>query len=182
MTVTNFDDTIITALNGVLIEQLQAAGINATQDIQTVPNFIDNVLNGNFEQIIFFGTCGSTLDPWTSLDSFSTRHITPPGEPIAGFYNNAWRWNTDNAQKYSELVAEIGQLQPGDPKMDQLFVEAMDYLYQDLPSVPLVQNPIIWAVNDTYWTNWPTEDNPYIEPEMTGNGFHITLHNLKAAE
>jgi len=42
-TIVNFDDTVINSLNGVLVEQLQAAGINAEQDIQTIPNFIDGV-------------------------------------------------------------------------------------------------------------------------------------------
>jgi peptide/nickel transport system substrate-binding protein len=182
VTVVNFDDTVINSLNGVLVEQLQAIGVNAVQDIQTIPNFIDNLLNGQLELYIFFAACGSNLDPWTSLDAWSMRHAKPEGEPVDGFYSNSSRWSGENADKYSELVAEIGTLAPGDPKIDELFLEAMDYWYEDLPSVPLIQSPIIWAFNDTFWTNWPTADNAYIQPDMTWNSAHVILHNLEAAE
>ena len=181
-TIVNFEDTIINSLNGVLVEQLQAVGINAVQDIQTIPNFVDNLVNTRLELFIFFVSCGSKLDPWQSLDAYSTRHLGPPGEPLASFYSNTPRWSGENAEKYSELVAEIGKLPPGDPKIDELFVEAMDYWYQDLPTVPLVQNPIIWPFNQTYWTNWPSADNPYIQPDNVWSSFHIILHNLEPAK
>lgn len=180
--IVNFEDTIIDSLNGVVVEQLQAVGINAVQDIQTIPNFIDNLQNGNFELYIFFAACGSTLDPWTSLDAWSTRHLPPPGEPVDGFYSNSSRWSGENAEAYAELVAEIGTLQPNDPKIEELFLEAMDYWYEDLPSVPLIQNPIIWPYNETYWTNWPSADNAYIQPDVTWSSFHRVIHNLQPAQ
>jgi peptide/nickel transport system substrate-binding protein len=181
-TVVNFEDAIITSLNGVVVEQLQAVGINAVQDVQIIPNFIDNLLNGEFELFIFFVSCGSQFDPWMSLDAYSVRHFRPAGEPIDGFYTNSARWSGDIAEKYSEIVAEMETVPPGDPKMDELFLEAMDYWYQDLPSVPLVQNPIIWPYNQTYWTNWPSADNSYIQPDMAATTTAWIIHNLKPAQ
>jgi peptide/nickel transport system substrate-binding protein len=178
----NFEDAIINSLNGVVVEQLQAAGINAVQDIQTIPNFIDNLINGNFELFIFFVSCGSQFDPWTSLDAFSIRHFRPAGEPIDGFYTNSPRWSGDIAEEYSEIVAEMANVPPGDPRMDELFLEAMDLWYADLPSVPLVQNPIIWPFNQTYWTNWPSADNPYIQPDMAATTTAFIIHNLQPAQ
>jgi peptide/nickel transport system substrate-binding protein len=182
VTIVNFDDTIINTLNGVLVEQLQAVGINAVQDIQTIPNFIDNLLNAKLEMYIFFASCGSKLDPWISLDAYSTRHLRPVGEPVSGFYSNSSRWSGDNAEAYSEIVDEIGQLPPGDPRVDELFVEANEYWFEDLPTVPLIQNPIIWPFNTTYWTNWPSADNPYIQPDQGWGSFQIIIHNLEPAK
>jgi peptide/nickel transport system substrate-binding protein len=182
VTIVNFDDTIINTLNGVVIEQLQAVGINAVQDIQTIPNFIDNLMNGNLEMYIFFGSCGSKLDPWISLDAYSTRHLPAEGEPVDGFYSNSARWSGENAEKYSEIVAEIGALPPGDPKIEELFVEAQDYWFEDLPAVPLIQNPIIWPFSQAYWTNWPTADNPYIQPDQGWGSFQVVIHNLEPAK
>ncbi len=182
VTVANFEDAIITSLNGVLIEQLQAVGVNAVQDVQTIPNFIDNLLNGNLEMFIFFVSCGSQFDPWLSLDAYSIRHLRPAGEPADGFYSNTPRWSGEIAEQYSEVVAQMADVPPGDPEIDELFLEAMDYWYQDLPSVPLVQNPIIWPFNQTYWTNWPSADNPYIQPDMAATTTAWIIHNLQPAE
>ena len=182
MPIVNFDDTIANSMNSVLVEQLQAVGINAVQDIQTIPNFVDNLVNTQLETFIFFASCGSRLDPWQSLDAYSTRHLGPPGEPLASFYSNSVLWSGENAEKYSALVAEIATLPPGDPKIDELFVEAQDYWFEDLPTVPLVQNPIIWPFNETYWTNWPTVDNAYIQPDVSPSTFAVVIHNLEPAQ
>jgi len=139
-------------------------------------------LNGNHELFIFFVSCGSQFDPWLSLDAYSTRHFRPAGEPVDGFYTNSARWSGEIAEQYSEIVAEMGTVPPGDPRMDELFLDAMDYWYQDLPSVPLVQNPIIWPYNQTYWVNWPSADNSYIQPDMAATTTAWIIHNLQPAE
>jgi peptide/nickel transport system substrate-binding protein len=131
---------------------------------------------------IFFASCGSKLDPWISLDAYSTRHFRPAGEPVDGFYTNSSRWSGENAEAYSEIVAEIGALPPGDPKIEELFVEAQDYWFEDLPSVPLLQNPIIWPFSQAYWKNWPTADNPYIQPDQGWGSFQVIVHNLEPAK
>jgi peptide/nickel transport system substrate-binding protein len=131
MNLVNFDDTIINSVNGILVEQLQAVGINAVQDVQTIPNFIDNLMGNKLETYVFFGSCGSSVDPWKSMDAFSVRHIPEEGGKISSFYSNAWMWNTENAQKYSDLIADMGKLEPGDPEINDLFLTAVDYWFSD---------------------------------------------------
>lgn len=181
-TIANFEEPTIQAMTGVLIEQLRAIGIDAKQDTQQIPAFVDNLLNNHFELYIFFGSCGSTIDPWKSMDSYSVRHLPAAGQAIDGFYSNSWRWSTDTAKKYSDLVAQIGALQPGDPKIDDLYVQAMTLWYQELPGIPLIHNYLIWPNNTTYWTNWATTENGYMQPDMAGTNTPFILHNLKPAK
>lgn len=116
------------------------------------------------------------------MDSYSVRHIPEDDKPISGFYSNSWRWNTDTAKKYSEIVEQIGKLVPGDPKIDELWVEAMDLWYSELPGIPLVNQYLIWPINPSVWTNWPTDENGYIQPDMAGTNTLIIFHNLKPAQ
>ena len=183
MTIVNYDDTIINSLNGALVEQLQSVGVNAVQDIQTIPNFIDNLMTSKLDTYIFFGSCGSSVDTWKSMDSYSVRHIPEEeGGKVSSFYSNACRWNTENAQEYSEYVEEIGLLPPGDEKIDELFVSAAELWLEELPAVPLVQQPIILPLNQTYWTNWPTADNPYIQPDLTAPSAYLMIHGIQPAK
>lgn len=182
VTITNFEDVVLQALGGTLIEQLHAVGIDARQDTQQIPTYVDNLMKGKFEMYIFFGSCGSTIDPWKSMDSYNVSHLVQAGQSIDGFYSNSWHWGTDTAKQYSALVDQIAKLQPGDPKIDDLYVKAMDLWYKELPGIPLVHNYLIWPNNTTYWTNWPTEDNPYIQPDMAGTNTPWILHSVKPAQ
>ena len=179
ITITNYDDPTINNMNAVLVEQLNASGIAATQDKAAIPDFIDGLVNAGFEGYIFFGSCsGSFTDPWKALDSYSTRHIPAEGEPISGFYSNSWRWSTANAGAYSDLVAAIGRLTPGDPAIDVLFVDAMELWLEDLPGIPLAQHPAIHPFSERYWTGWPTASDPYVQGFPASQAFAITVNRL----
>ncbi len=184
MTITSFDDTEFNDTAALIVEQLQGIGINAVHDIQPIPEFIDNLLNANFEDAyIFFGACGSVDDPWQSMDSFNIRHL-PEGEgSVEGFYSNNFRWNTDASAEYSAIVDQIRDLPLGDPQIDKLFVEATELWLSELPLIPLVEAPKLVPFDETYWTGWPTIDNNYIQPATWWQGGgHVIIHNLEPAQ
>ena len=183
ITITNYDDPTISNMNAVLVEQLNAAGIDASQDIATIPDFIGGLLNAGFEGYIFFGSCsGSFTDPWMALDSYSTRHVPAEGESISGFYSNSWRWNTANAAAYSDLVAAVRRLVPGDPAIDVLFVDAMELWLEDLPGIPLAQHPAIHPFSERYWTGWPVADDPYVQGFPASQAFAIVVNRLNPSQ
>lgn len=183
VTITNFDSPEMSGLGGIIVEQLQTIGINAVQDTKQIPDFIDSLLNAKFEMYVFFGSCGSVNDPWNSLDSFSVRHIPAnAGEGVSGFYANTFRWNTETAQKYSDIVAQIGELPVNDPAVDQLFVDAMDLWYSELPIIPLVQAPKLVPFNTGVWQGWPTAADPYIQPATWWQSTHVILQHLEPAQ
>lgn len=179
--VTTFNDPTMVSIASTIVEELKAVGIDASVRSLAIPNFIDSLLAGKFEANVFFGACGSTVDPWQSMDAFNVSHYAAPGQTSAGFYANTFRWNTPTAKSYSATVNQIGKLVPGDPKINPLFVRAMNQYYSELPSIPLVQNPLINPTNSTYWTNWPTKTNPYISTDFAGPIGMYVLHNIKPA-
>ena len=111
--VTTFNDPTMVSIASTIVEQLKAIGIDASVRSLAIPNFIDSLLGGKFEANVFFGACGSTVDPWQSMDAFNVSHYAAPGQTSAGFYANTFRWNTPTAKSYSAMVNQIGKLVPG---------------------------------------------------------------------
>ncbi len=160
----------------VVVEQLQRIGVNATFGNVAYGTFWDNFFNGNYESRSGWQTCGSVNEPWASLDTMNAKHVVPVGERASA---NAWRW--ENAE-YSAIVDEIGVLPLGDPQIDDLFVQAAEIYMDELPVIPVTQAKKIIPFNETYWTNWPSAENPYIHPPTWWQSTHVIIHNLEPAQ
>lgn len=160
----------------VLVEQFQAIGINATNRNEAGGTWGENFNFGEFESRMGWQTCGSVNEPWNSLDTFSTNWLVPVGERAN---RNQWRWSGDAAEQYSALVAEMGSLPLGDPKVEELFLEAMDIWFDELPVIPITQAKKIIPFDTTYWTGWPTFDEQYIHPPTWWQHTHKIIHNLQ---
>lgn len=164
----------------VIVEQLRAAGIDATSRPLTGATWGDSVNNGNFEIAYDWDSCGSVNEPWNSMNRYTARFVVPVGERSPGS-NNWVRWNTDNTKAYSEIVDRIGTLPLGDPEIPALVAEAYKYLYDEMPFIPLVQASKLVPFDTTYWTGWPTAENNYNHPATWWNSTHQIILNLKKA-
>lgn len=163
----------------VIVEQLQRIGINATNRNEAGATWNENFAFGNFEAKVGWQTCGSVNEPWASMDRFNTKWLVPVGERASG---NQWRWSGPTAEEYSALVDEIGSLPLGDPKIDELFIEATRLWFEELPVIPITQAKKIIPFDTTYWTNWPTFENDYIHPPTWWQHTHYIIHNLQPAK
>jgi len=117
--------------------------------------------------------CGSINEPWASMNNFNSSWIVPVGERANA---NAWRW--DN-KEYSALVDQIGTLPLGDPKIDDLFLQAMDIWMKDLPIIPITQAKKLIPLNTTYWKGWPTADDPWNSPWTWWQSTHVLIHAVE---
>jgi peptide/nickel transport system substrate-binding protein len=163
----------------VVVEELQSIGINASTRNEAGNTWNDNFAFGEFESRMGWQTCGSVNEPWASLNTFNTSWLLPVGERASG---NQWRWSGDAADQFSAIVDEIGVLPLGDPAIDDMFVEAMDLWFQELPVIPITQAKKIIPFDETYWTGWPTADNPYIHPPTWWQSTHVIIHELEPAQ
>ena len=163
----------------VLVEQFQRIGINATNRNEAGATWSEKFAFGHFEARLGWQTCGSVNEPWASMNTMNTRWLQPVGERAD---DDEWRWSGDAADKYSYLVDEIGSLPLGDPKIDELFVEAMQIWFRELPVIPITQARKIIPFNTTYWTNWPTYQNDYVHPPTWWQHTHFIIHQLVPAK
>jgi len=139
----------------VLVEEFQKAGINASRHDEAGATWDDNRRRGNFDTQMNWDNCGSVNEPWASMDTLNVRWLKPIGELASG---DGAHWN--NAE-YSKLVDQIGTLPLGSPKIDPLFIQAMDIYYTEIPTLPITQARKLIPFNTTYWTNFPTAKNNY---------------------
>jgi peptide/nickel transport system substrate-binding protein len=160
----------------VVVEQLLRVGINASFGNVAYGTFWDNFFTGAYDARTGWQTCGSINEPWASMDTLNISYVVPVGERAS---KNAWRW--ENAE-YSALVDEIGVLPLGDPKIEELFVEAAEIYMDEMPVIPVTQAKKIIPFNQTYWTNWPTAENNYIHPPTWWQSTHVIIHNLEPVQ
>ena len=151
----------------LLNQQFKEAGIKVDLKPGDFNLVASNRAEGKFDAQSWF-ECGSVTDPWATLN----RYTDAPGNDNAGGWKNA---------EYDELVAEMGELAPGDERIGELFSQAMEIWLQELPVIPLVQRPTPIVMNQTYWTNWPTAENGYTQPAPWGMNFHQVITELEAA-
>jgi len=164
----------------VLTEQFQNIGINASWRKLAGATWTDNFQKGNYDVRMGWQTCGSVNEPWKSMDTFNVKYLKPVGERTDDD-RNAWRWSGDAAKQYAAIVDQIGVLPLGDPKIDDLFTQAMEIWMGELPVIPITQAKKIIPFNQTYWTNWPDSKNDYMHPPTWWQSTHVIIHNLKPA-
>ncbi|HIG16775.1 MAG TPA: ABC transporter substrate-binding protein [Candidatus Handelsmanbacteria bacterium] len=136
----------------VLVQQLRKAGFDAS--FRMYSDAYTNISLGRARAFIM-GIGGSVRDPYFTLRLFHSRFVEPTGTPTPYYY----RWS--NAE-FDRLVDQMGQVAPDDPALIPLFRQAMEIWIAEMPAIPLLQWFHRIPHNQTYWTNWPSAQNPYM--------------------
>jgi peptide/nickel transport system substrate-binding protein len=165
--------SFLSGMGLVVTENLKAQGIDVTPN--SPPDYLDRFSTGDFEAV-FFGHGGSVRDPYYTLRLYQSSSEAVPGDHQVNFS----RW--DNPE-YDKIVDQV-YLTPMDDyaTLEDLFYQAMEIWLPDLPDIPLTELYHRIAHNETYWTNYPDQDNPFVN----GASWHLThlmvLWNLQAVE
>jgi peptide/nickel transport system substrate-binding protein len=153
----------------VLVSQLQKAGFDASFRMLSD---IYNQLSQGEARAFLQGHAGSVRDPYFTLRLYHSRFVRPTGTPAEHF----WRWSNP---EYDAIVDEMGRTSPDDPQLRVLFRQAMEIWLAEMPSVPILQWYHRIPHNETYWTNWPSAENPYINSAYWHRTFLLVLLGLQ---
>lgn len=172
----SFEALIPQFLSGMgltVVEQLRNAGVELTP--ATPPDITDRFTRGDY-QIMFYGHGGSVRDPYFTMRLYQGASQAVPGQHLVNFS----KWTNED---YDNIVDEVFITDMEDyDRLEELFVQAMEIWLPELPDIPLTELYHRIGYNTTYWTNWPTDDNPYVN----GASWHLThlmvLWNLEAVE
>jgi peptide/nickel transport system substrate-binding protein len=156
----------------VIVAQLRKAGIDASFKSPTNEGTIQSL--GQFDATID-GIGASVRDPYYSLSYFQSRYWAPTGQPATHYY----RWKNPT---FDGLVDQMATTSDNDPKLMSLYHQAMEQWYAELPEIPLVQHFLYMPVNTTYWTGWPTAQNPYIIPSNWHRTSTLFIDTLQPAQ
>lgn len=141
----------------VVTELLRRAGFDTQFRLLDSSSYYDAIYLGQ-ATIWLAGISGGVTNPYATFDMFHSRHATPIGTPTTGA-NSRWA-NAD----YDVVVEQMSKLDPADPKMKELVRQGLEIWLKDLPLAPLTDAALLASYNNTYWSGWPTSDNPYIQP------------------
>jgi len=163
-----------TPIAPIVTQQLKRAGFDASFLLPA--DFVTRITTGDAVAFLW-GHGGAMKDPYKTLDLYNARYVKPTGTPI--FFTNIYRWSNPD---FSSVVDQIGKLPEDDPGVLPLWQQAMQTWLPQLPDIPLIQTVIAVPMNQTYWTNWPAGDHPYMhEGFWHRTGLHIFL-NLKPTQ
>jgi peptide/nickel transport system substrate-binding protein len=158
----------------IVTEQLRQAGFDATFSLPA--DFAARPRTGQAAAFIW-GHGGSMRDPWKTMDFlYHINKYKPTGTDNLGF--GLYRWRN---QAFSDLVDQMGLLQSDDPKMKDLFHQAMEIWLSELPDPQLVQTVIAVPMNTTYWSNWPSAQNYYIHEGFWHRTAALQVQGLQPA-
>lgn len=143
----------------VLAAQLQRFGIDVSIKNLDWGPAVSAIVTGKYDMAVWF-ICGCVVDPYITLDTIRAGWPHP---------------------EFNETVSKLKALRPEDPEFKKLFRDAMAIWLKHLPDIPLVNSRKLIAFDTYYWTNWPTTDNPYIQPFCWLQNFLFVLLRIKPA-
>ncbi len=136
----------------ILVEMLKTGGFDANVNFGTDAQ---QNMNDGKPGMYMFGHGASTVDPMAALDLFWGKYSVPSGSTAGGNHYSRYK-NPD----YDKIVEAMHPLGSDDPEFTKLAVQAMEFYWKDTIDIPIIQWLHRIPYNQTYWTNWPTADNP----------------------
>jgi ABC-type transport system substrate-binding protein len=149
---------------------LRAGGFDASINFGT--DAYQNMADGK-PGFYMFGHGASLVDPFAVFELYT---IKPRGNTAGS--NNFSRLNNP---EFDALVATMAPLDAADPKFLDAAAKAMEIYWRDVIDVPLIQWLHRIPMNQTYWTNWPTESNSYLNGAFWHHTFPVMAVQLKPA-
>ncbi len=158
----------------VVVQELRDAGFDVDSQALESAVYYNAVYSGK-SIANFGGALGSVSDPYTTAEFFHSKYYKPIGENTDA---KAWRWRNE---EYDHQVEIMSSRSPEDPEFQAAADKALELWLSEIPALPIMQQYLLTPFNTTYWTNWPTVDNNYIQPTEWWYNCNIMIHNVHAA-
>jgi len=176
LTVTVRTPAFIQPILAPLTQQLKNAGFDAVQ--ATVDDtWLPDIQSGNFDTMVFVH-CGSLSEPLETLQHYHSKFSRPLGENIP----NAIAASRYSDPEYDAIIDRMDAVPAStDPNSQYMqdAVAALDIALRDLPQIDLLEEFHVVTFNNTYWSGWPSAENPYVAPYTPWEAFNLVIHNLQ---
>ena len=159
---------VFTDIGPIIAEQLRRGGFEA--EFVTPADNGTRISDGT-QKIWLNGHGGSINDPFTTMDFYTSKYYAPIGEPTA----QSSRFNNP---EYDAILEEMAAVPSSDAGYMDLYLAALEIWLDNLVDAPIQQWLHRIPMNTTYWQNWPTEENPYVNGAFWHLTFPLILHNL----
>ena len=164
---------IFNDIGPVVASQLKAQGIESSY--ANPPDAGDRQIAGDIS-CAMRGHGGSVRDPYFTMRLYQSSSQLSQGEHQANFYkwsNPTWDRVTDEAG--TTPIEDVERLK-------ELWREGMEVWLPELPDVQLVEWYHRIPMNQTYWTGYPTAQDPYTNGAFWHLTFQLILNNLRSTQ
>jgi peptide/nickel transport system substrate-binding protein len=143
----------------MVVENWKAFGIDATLDAQA--NLWPIMSSGEYTASLAWTieTWGGDPDLFFFLQSWHSKFYVPSGQPAAG--TNSMRWKNPELDKIIESIQKISF---DDPKGVELGQQFCKLAAQEMPITPIMAYNVFTTMDTTYFTGYPSVDDPYTDP------------------
>jgi peptide/nickel transport system substrate-binding protein len=161
------------AVGPVISEQLKRQGVDTSLNLP--PDFNDRFQKGQYTGALY-GHGGSVNDPYHTLRLYQSVSVAVPGAHLVNFT----KWKNE---AYDKIVDEVFVTDMKDTaRLMELFRKAMEIWIPELPDIPLTHFYHRIPMNTTYWKNWPTAENPYVNGAFWHLTYAMVLWNLQPTQ
>ena len=168
---------VMTRAGSMIVQQWKQAGIDARVDVAQ-GTLLTRRAAGDFDAFIGWSveTWGGHQDLSYFMDSWHSAFVAEPGKPQP--LRNWQRWSHPELDKIIEAVRKIDF---DDPKGIELGRDYVKLVTREMPLIPLMSYNVFTAMDHTYWTGFPTAENPYANPVTNWGNSRYMLVKLKPA-
>ena len=151
---------VMTRAGSMIVEQWRRFGIDAKVDVAQ-GTLVTRRSAGDFDTLMSWSveTWGGHQDLSYFLDSWHSQFVAAPGTPQPP--RNWQRWSHPDLDRIIEEIRNIGF---DDPKGIELGREYVKIAVREMPTIPLMSYNVFTVMDTTYWTGYPTSQDPYTDP------------------
>jgi peptide/nickel transport system substrate-binding protein len=142
-----------------VVENWKAFGIDATLDAQA--NLWPIMSSGEYSASFAWTieTWGGDPDLFYFLQSWHSKFYVASGQPAAG--TNSMRWKNP---ELDQIIESIQKISFDDPKGVELGLQYCKLAAQEMPITPIMAYNVFTTMDTTYFTGYPSVDDPYTDP------------------
>jgi peptide/nickel transport system substrate-binding protein len=151
---------VMTRAGSMIAQQWRQFGIDASTSVAEGV-LVERRGAGDFEVIMSWSveTWGGHPDLSFFLDSWHSEFVVAPGEVQPA--RNWQRWSHPDLDK---IIEEIRTIDFDDERGVELGREYVKLVTREMPTIPLMSYNVFTVTDDTYWTGYPTAEDPYTNP------------------
>ena len=151
------------------------------ETLQRDPYYNRNLM-GEFEAISSWSnasTGDATRDKWQAIFGLHSQFYTPIGKSTA----TTGSTNTlrVKSKEMDRIIDELDQIHPEDDRVVELGREFMKLWVENMFSIITISFKNFTTVDQYYWTGFPTNENPFVQPLYWFGGGRFTFQNVAPA-
>jgi len=151
----------------MVTEYLKEIGIRAKTKTVEWGQYVNNWKNQDFDAGMLWGTAG--VSPYR----FYEEHLHSRHRGSIAIYQANHGFNSPETDALIESYAKTADLEEQRKIVDQMQI----LMAENLPIIPIFSNPVWYQYSTKRFVGWPTEEDPFINPNFYDAGERVIMIN-----